>query len=56
VVKAEEAILRKAVNDFDAEATAEAAVSAANPLKHNGYIIQIAKTMVKRAILACMVF
>jgi hypothetical protein len=28
-------------------------VSSAQPLRHNGYMVQIAKVMVKRAILAC---
>jgi len=52
---AEDAIAGQTINDSSAEAAAAAAVSgaAAQPGNHNKYIIQIAKTMVKRAILAC---
>jgi len=51
--KAEEAIAGKAINDANAEAAGIAGVSDAKPLSHNGYMVQIAKIMVKRAILAC---
>ena len=51
--KAEEAIVGKAINEANAEAAGSAAVSDARPLAHNTYMVQIAKTMVKRAILAC---
>jgi xanthine dehydrogenase YagS FAD-binding subunit len=51
--KAEEAIVGKAVNEANAEAAGSAAVSDAKPLTHNTYMVQIAKTMVKRAILGC---
>lgn len=51
--KAEEAIVGKPIDEANAEAAGSAAVSDAKPLTHNTYMVQIAKTMVKRAILAC---
>lgn len=51
--KAEEAIVGKPIDEANAEAAGSAAVSDAKPLTHNAYMVQIAKTMVKRAILAC---
>jgi xanthine dehydrogenase YagS FAD-binding subunit len=56
---AEDAIKGKTIDDASAEAAALAAVSGAITLPASGfspgnkYIVQIAKTMVKRAILAC---
>jgi xanthine dehydrogenase YagS FAD-binding subunit len=51
--KAEEAIMGKTLNDANAEAAGEAAVSDAKPLRHNAYMVQIAKILIKRAVLAC---
>ena len=51
--KAEEAMKDKAINEANAEAAAALAVSEAVALPYNRYKIQIAKTLVKRAILAC---
>ena len=51
--KAEEVITGKAITEANAEAAGSAAVSDARPLTHNTYMVQIAKTMVKRTILAC---
>jgi len=54
--KAEEAIAGKTINEANAEAAGEAAVTGAMPLTSgygNKYKVQIAKVMVKRAILAC---
>jgi xanthine dehydrogenase YagS FAD-binding subunit len=51
--KAEEAIMGRTLNDANAEAAGEAAVSDAKPLRHNAYMVQIAKILVRRAILAC---
>ena len=51
--KAEEAIIGKAIDEETAEAAGAAAVADAKPMTHNAYKIQIAKVMVKRAILAC---
>jgi xanthine dehydrogenase YagS FAD-binding subunit len=51
--KAEDHMIGKVCNEESAEAAGEAVVSDAKPLKHNGYMVQIAKTLVKRAILAC---
>ncbi len=50
---AEEAITGKTINEANAEAAGEAAMSGAKPLATNKYKVQIAKVMVKRAILAC---
>jgi CO/xanthine dehydrogenase FAD-binding subunit len=50
---AEEAIVGKALDETIAEAAGDAAVSHAKPLHDNAYMVQAAKTMVKRAILAC---
>ena len=52
-LKAEEAITGNTVTEETAEAAGAAAVTGAKPLRDNGYMVQIAKTMVKRAILAC---
>lgn len=51
--QAEEAMIGKEINEVNAEAAGKAAVSGAKPLRHNEYMIQIAKTIVKRAILSC---
>jgi xanthine dehydrogenase YagS FAD-binding subunit len=51
--KAEEAVIGKALNEANAEAAGEAAIEGAKPLKDNAYMVQIAKTIVKRAVLAC---
>jgi xanthine dehydrogenase YagS FAD-binding subunit len=51
--QAEETIKGKAINDANAEAAGVAAVSNARPMPYNAYMVQIAKTMVKRAILGC---
>ena len=52
-MKAEEAIVEKTINETTAEAAGISALSDAKPLKHNRYMVQIAKTLVKRTILAC---
>jgi len=52
-VEAEEVIVGETVNEESAEAAAAAVVAAARPMRHNGYMVQIARTLVKRAILAC---
>ena len=51
---AEEAINGKAINEENAEAAGEAAVKGAVLLPLNKWKVQIAKTMVKRAILDCV--
>ncbi|MDD4874738.1 MAG: FAD binding domain-containing protein [Dehalococcoidales bacterium] len=51
--KAEDAIAGKSIDEANAEAAGSAAVSGSTQLAMNKYKIQIAKTMVKRAILAC---
>lgn len=51
--KAEDLMVGKEINEANAGAAGEAVVSDAKPLPHNGYMVQIAKVMVKRAILAC---
>ena len=50
---AEETIVGKALDEPTAEAAGEASVVGAEPLKHNRYMVQVARTLVKRAILAC---
>ena len=50
---AEESIAGKGLTEANAEAAGAAAVASARPMTHNGYMVQIAKTLVKRTILAC---
>ena len=50
--KAEAAIAGKAINEKNAEAAGEAAVADARPLEAARFKVQIAKTLVKRALLA----
>jgi xanthine dehydrogenase YagS FAD-binding subunit len=52
-IKAEEAITGKDLNEANAEAAGGAAVSDAKPLRHNAYMVQVAKFLIKRTILAC---
>ena len=52
-IKAETVILGKSIDDDIAETAGEAAVSDARPLKDNRYMVQIAKALVKKGILAC---
>jgi CO/xanthine dehydrogenase FAD-binding subunit len=52
-IKAESAIKGNTINDANAEMAGAAAVIDAICLTYNKYKIQIAKTMVKRSILAC---
>jgi len=51
--KAEDFLTGKEVNEANAAAAGEVAVSDAKPLSHNAYMVPVAKTLVKRAILAC---
>jgi xanthine dehydrogenase YagS FAD-binding subunit len=51
--KAEEAMVGKKIDDVNSKAAAISAVSNAKPLSRNSYMVQIAKTLVKRTILAC---
>jgi NADPH-dependent glutamate synthase beta subunit-like oxidoreductase len=53
VTKAEDIIKGKSIDEANADAAGTAAVSDAVPLPYNKFKIQIAKTLVKRAILAC---
>jgi xanthine dehydrogenase YagS FAD-binding subunit len=52
-VKAEEGITGKEISDENALSAAEATVSDAKPFADNGYMIELTKIMIKRAILAC---
>jgi hypothetical protein len=52
-IKAENVIKSKTIDEANAEAAGAAAVADAVGLNYNRYKIQIAKAMVKRAILAC---
>jgi xanthine dehydrogenase YagS FAD-binding subunit len=51
--KAENAIKGKEINEANAEAAAEAGLQGASPLPQSKYKVQIAKTMIKRAIMDC---
>jgi len=51
--KAEQLILKKRIDEKIAEAAGNAAMSEAKPMDRNGYMVQIARVLVKRAILAC---
>jgi xanthine dehydrogenase YagS FAD-binding subunit len=51
-VKAEKTILGQKITEVNATACGEAAVEGATPLKDNQYMVQVAKTLVKRAVLA----
>jgi CO/xanthine dehydrogenase FAD-binding subunit len=53
-VKAEEVIMGKAITEALAEEAGQAALAGARPLEHNKYMVQVAKVIVKRAILACV--
>ena len=52
-IAAEESIVGNILSDENAEAAGAAAVSAARPMAHNAYMVQIAQVLVKRTILAC---
>jgi len=51
-VKAEESLAGKAINEANATAAGEAAVAGAAPFEASRYKVQIAKTLVKRALLS----
>ena len=52
-VKAEQHILGKLADESVAEAAGSAALADAKPFERNRYMVQIAKVLIKRAILAC---
>ena len=52
-VQAEQAVIGKKIDEALAEEAGQAAVSAAKPLEHNKYMVAVARTLVKRALLAC---
>lgn len=52
-VYAEEAIMGRQLTPENAEAAGDAAISEAKPLPHNAYMVQIAKILVRKAILSC---
>ena len=52
-VEAEQALIGKTIDEASAEEAGHVALSGARPLKDNAYMVQIAKTLVKRAVLAC---
>jgi xanthine dehydrogenase YagS FAD-binding subunit len=52
-IDAEKAIMGKPINEANAKAAGEAAVASAKPLHDNGYMVEVAKALVKKAILAC---
>jgi xanthine dehydrogenase YagS FAD-binding subunit len=52
-IGAEEAIIGKEITDDNAEEAGRAAISGAKPLHDNGYMVQVAKALVKKAVMAC---
>lgn len=50
---AEASIAGQALNEENAAAAGDLAVSTAKPMSRNNYLVQIARTMVKRTLLAC---
>jgi xanthine dehydrogenase YagS FAD-binding subunit len=52
-VQAEQAVIGKKIDEALAEEAGQAAVSAARPLEHNKYMVAVARTLVKRTLLAC---
>ena len=52
-VKAEQVITGRVLDEASAEEAGTAAVAEAKPLEHNKYMVAIARTLVKRALLAC---
>ncbi len=52
-VKAEKAVIGKRMDEAIAEAAAAAALSEASPMERNGYMVPIARTLVKRVLMAC---
>ena len=53
MIKAEEVMLGKTVNESQSALAGKAAVSDAMPMKHNKYMVKIAETLAKRSILNC---
>jgi len=53
VTTAEEALVGKVLNKKNAQAAAQAAVSGAKPVRNNRYMVQVAKALVERTLLAC---
>ena len=53
-VNAEQVVTGKKIDEALAEEAGKAAVSAAKPLEHNRYMVAIARTLVKRTLLACV--
>ena len=52
-VKAEQHIIGKVIDEGVAEAAGNAALADAKPFERNRYMVQIAKVLIKRSILAC---
>ena len=52
-IKAEQVIIGRVLDEAAAEEAGAAAVAEAKPLEHNKYMVAVARTLVKRAILAC---
>jgi xanthine dehydrogenase YagS FAD-binding subunit len=52
-LQAEQTVIGKKIDEALAEEAGQAAVSAAKPLEHNKYMVAVARTLVKRTLLAC---
>jgi xanthine dehydrogenase YagS FAD-binding subunit len=51
--KVEESLRGQRIDETTARAAGDAAVSQVKPLRHNRYMVQVARTLVERVILAC---
>jgi len=51
--ESEKVIVGNGLNEAVAQEAGRAAVAQARPLEHNKYMVAVARTLVKRAILAC---
>jgi xanthine dehydrogenase YagS FAD-binding subunit len=51
--KAEESLRGQRIDETTAKEAGDAAVFHAKPLRHNKYMVQVARTLVERVILAC---
>jgi len=52
-IEAERALIGKTIDETSAEEAGQATVSDASPLKDNAYMVQTARILVKRTVLAC---
>jgi xanthine dehydrogenase YagS FAD-binding subunit len=53
-LQAEKVVLKKKVDEDLADAAGVAAMAEAKPMERNGYMVQLARVLIKRSILACV--